>query len=55
MSPLNWKEVRRYNMEGKTYLSLYDYQAKTSRNRKRLTYLKNRATTNQNKNNIHKN
>ena len=29
-------------------LSLYDYQAKTSRYRKGLTYLKNRATTNQN-------
>ena len=30
-------------------LSLYDYQAKASRYRKGLTYLKNRATTNQNK------
>ena len=30
------------------YLSLYDYQAKASRYRKGLTYLKNRATTNQN-------
>ena len=29
-------------------LSLYDYQAKASRYRKRLSYLKNRATTNQN-------
>ena len=29
-------------------LSLYDYQAKASRYRKGLTYLKNRATTNQN-------
>ena len=29
-------------------LSLYDYQAKASRYRKWLTYLKNRATTNQN-------
>ena len=29
-------------------LSLYDYQAKASRYRKRLTYLKNRAATNQN-------
>ena len=29
-------------------LSLYDYQAKASRYRKELTYLKNRATTNQN-------
>ena len=29
-------------------LSLYDYQAKASRYRKQLTYLKNRATTNQN-------
>ena len=29
-------------------LSLYDYQAKESRYRKGLTYLKNRATTNQN-------
>ena len=28
-------------------LSLYDYQSKASRYRKRLTYLKNRATTNQ--------
>ena len=28
-------------------LSLYDYQAKVSRYRKVLTYLKNRATTNQ--------
>ena len=28
--------------------SLYDYQAKVSRYRKGLTYLKNRATTNQN-------
>ena len=28
-------------------LSLYDYQAKASRYRKGLTYLKNRATTNQ--------
>ena len=30
------------------YLSLYDHQAKASRYRKGLTYLKNRATTNQN-------
>ena len=30
------------------YFSLYDYQAKANRYRKRLTYLKNRATTNQN-------
>ena len=29
-------------------LSLYDYQAKACRYRKRLTYLKNKATTNQN-------
>ena len=29
-------------------LSLYDYQAKASRYRKGLTYLKNRATANQN-------
>ena len=29
-------------------MSLYDYQAKASRYRKGLTYLKNRATTNQN-------
>ena len=29
-------------------LSLYDYQAKASRCRKGLTYLKNMATTNQN-------
>ena len=29
-------------------LSLSDYQAKASRYRKELTYLKNRATTNQN-------
>ena len=29
-------------------LSLYDYQAKASRYRKGLTYLKNRETTNQN-------
>ena len=29
-------------------LSLFDYQAKASRYRKGLTYLKNRATTNQN-------
>ena len=29
-------------------LSLYDYQAKASRYRKGLTYLKHRATTNQN-------
>ena len=29
-------------------LSLYDYQAKASRCRKGLTYLKNRASTNQN-------
>ena len=29
-------------------LSLYDYQAKASRYRKGLTYLKNRATTNHN-------
>ena len=29
-------------------LSLYDYQTKASRYRKGLTYLKNRATTNQN-------
>ena len=29
-------------------LSLYDYQAKTSRYRKGLTYLKSRTTTNQN-------
>ena len=28
-------------------LSLYDYQSKTSRYRKGLTYLKNRVTTNQ--------
>ena len=31
-----------------TCLRLYDYQAKASRYRKGLTYLKNRATTNQN-------
>ena len=30
------------------FLSLYDYQAKTSRYRKGLTYLNNRATMNQN-------
>ena len=29
-------------------LSLYDYQGKVSRYRKRLIYLKNRATTKQN-------
>ena len=29
-------------------LSLYDYQAKARRYRKGLTYLKNRASTNQN-------
>ena len=29
-------------------LSLFDYQAKASRYREGLTYLKNRATTNQN-------
>ena len=29
-------------------LSLYDYQAKASRHRKRFTYSKNRASTNQN-------
>ena len=29
-------------------LKLYDYQAKTSRNRKGLTYLKNSGTRNQN-------
>ena len=29
-------------------LSLYDYQAKPSRYKMRLTYLQNRATTNQN-------
>ena len=29
-------------------LNLYDYQAKASRYRKRLTYLNNRASTNQN-------
>ena len=29
-------------------LSLYDYQAKERKYRKELTYLKNRATTNQN-------
>ena len=29
-------------------LRLYDYQAKASRYRKGLTYLKNKATTNQN-------
>ena len=29
-------------------MSLYDYQAKASRYRKGLTYLKNRETTNQN-------
>ena len=28
-------------------MSLYDYQSKANRYRKRLTYLKNRATTNQ--------
>ena len=30
------------------YLSLYDYQAKASRYRNILIYLKNRATTNEN-------
>ena len=30
------------------HLHLYDYQAKASRYRKGLTFLKNRATTNQN-------
>ena len=29
-------------------LTLYDYMSKVSRHRKELTYLKNRATTNQN-------
>ena len=29
-------------------LTLYDYLSKVSRHRKELTYLKNRATTNQN-------
>ena len=36
-------------------LSLYGYQSKANRYRKRLTYLKNRATTNQNIHQIHKN
>ena len=31
------------------YLSLYDYEAKASRYRKSLTYIQNRATTNQTK------
>ena len=31
-------------------LNLYDYQAKASRNSKGLTFLKNRATANQNQN-----
>ena len=36
-------------------LNLYDSQAKASRYRKGLTYLKNRATTNKTKQYIHKN
>ena len=36
---------RKYRLFLITCLSLYDYQTKASRYRKRLTYLKNRATT----------
>ena len=43
------RKVRKYrNLFFIRCLSLYDYQAKASRYRKWLTYLKNRATTNQN-------
>ena len=35
--------------------SLYDYMSKASRYREGLTYLKNRATTNQNHRIIHRN
>ena len=35
--------------------SLYDYLSKASRYREGLTYLKNRATTNQNHRIIHRN
>ena len=43
------RKVRKYRLFFfRMGLSLYDYQAKASRYRKGLTYLKNRATTNQN-------
>ena len=45
------RKVRKYRFfffTSMMCLSLYDYQAKASRYRKGLTYLKNRATTNQN-------
>ena len=39
----------------KDSVGLCDYQAKASRHRKGLPYLKNKTTTNQNKQYIHKN
>ena len=45
------RKVRKYRLRFfilMMCLSLYDYQAKASKYRKGLTYLKNRATTNQN-------
>ena len=43
------RKVRKYRHFFKIMcLSLYDYQAKVSRYRKGLTYLKNRTNTNQN-------
>ena len=44
------KKVRKYRLFLEIMcLGLYDYQAKARRYRKGLTYLKNRATANQNK------
>ena len=43
-----WRRVRMCRFfTSRMCLSLYDYQSKASRYRKGLTYLKNRATTNQ--------
>ena len=42
------KKVGKSRLFFRMCLSLYDHQAKTSRYRNELTYLKNRATTNQN-------
>ena len=42
------RKVKKSRLSFFICLSLYDYQAKASRYRKGLTYLKKRATTNQN-------
>ena len=42
-----WRKSKKMYFFSRTCLSLSDYQSKAGRYRKGLTYLKNRATTNQ--------